>query len=94
VKLDLEPERGGEPQETPESYSILKEVADSEVTPRRIRRLARGSIAALDDEKLSVTSRAANVVTMSEEATEGPNISSFTRVALWSAVSELEAISE
>lgn len=74
--------------------SNLEQVARWEAAPRRVRKLAGDAMLVLHDTKLSMTLRAANVITMLEEVTQDPNLPSFVRVALWSAVSELEAISE
>ena len=46
----------------------------------------------LNDEELSQGVRAANVISMLDEITQDPNIPSFSRVTVWSAVSNLESI--
>ena len=48
----------------------------------------------LQDSKLSVAVRAANAISMLDEVAQDPNMPSFARVTLWSAVSELESIRE
>lgn len=46
----------------------------------------------LQDLKLSVGVRAANAVSMLDEISQDPNMPSFARVTIWSAVSTLESI--
>jgi len=52
--------------------TTLQQIADSNITPRNIRKIVKDSILMLQD----------------------PNMPSFARVTLWSAVSELESIRE
>ena len=54
----------------------------------------KDSITALQDPKTSLAVRAANAISMLDEVAQDPNMSSFARVILWSAVSELESIRE
>jgi uncharacterized protein (UPF0147 family) len=49
---------------------------------------------ALHDQNVSLAVRAANAISMLDEVSQDPNMSSFARVILWSAVSELESIRE
>jgi uncharacterized protein len=72
----------------------LQQIADSNITPRNIRKIVKDSITALQDAKLSVAVRAANAISMLDEVAQDPNMSSFARVILWSAVSDLESIRE
>jgi uncharacterized protein len=72
----------------------LQQIADSNLTPRNIRKIVKDSITALQDPKLSVAVRAANAISMLDEVAQDPNMSSFARVILWSAVSDLESIRE
>jgi hypothetical protein len=72
----------------------LQQIADSNITPRNIRKIVKDSIAVLLDTKLSVAVRAANAISMLDEVAQDPNMPSFARVTLWSAVSELESIRE
>lgn len=72
----------------------LQQIADSNITPRNIRKIVKDSIAALQDQKVSLAVRAANAISMLDEVAQDPNMSSFARVILWSAVSELESIRE
>lgn len=72
----------------------LGQIADSNITPRNIRKIVKDSIGMLQDTKNSVAVRAANAVSMLDEVAQDPNMPSFARVTLWSAVSELESIRE
>jgi len=72
----------------------LQQIADSNITPRNIRKIVKDSIAALQDKKVSLAVRAANAISMLDEVAQDPNMSSFARVILWSAVSDLESIRE
>ena len=72
--------------------AILLSVSDNPSTPRNIRKLIKDSIDALKDDSLSVGVRAANAISMLEDVSQDPNIPSFSRVTIWSAVSSLESI--
>jgi uncharacterized protein (UPF0147 family) len=72
----------------------LQQIADSNITPRNIRKIVKDSIAMLQDQKQSVAVRAANAISLLDEVAQDPNMPSFARVTLWSAVSELESIRE
>ena len=72
--------------------AILLSVSDNPSTPRNIRKLIKDSIDTLKDESLSVGVRAANAISMLEDVSQDPNIPSFSRVTIWSAVSSLESI--
>lgn len=72
----------------------LTQIADSSITPRNIRKIVKDSIMMLQDQKQSVAVRAANAISLLDEVAQDPNMPSFARVTLWSAVSELESIRE
>ena len=72
----------------------LQQIADSNITPRNIRKIVKDSMIALQDPKVSLAVRAANAISMLDEVAQDPNMSSFARVILWSAVSDLESIRE
>ena len=72
----------------------LKQVADSNITPRNIRKIVKDSMIVLQDTELSIGVRAANVISMLDDVSQDPNMPSFARVTLWSAVSTLESIRE
>ena len=73
---------------------ILLSVSDNPSTPRNIRKLIKDSIDALKDDSLSVGVRAANAISMLEDVSQDPNMPSYSRVTIWSAVSNLESIRE
>ena len=72
----------------------LQQVQVSDVTPGNVRKTARDAIVMLKDAKVSVSLRAANAISILDEVTQNPYISSFTRVQLWSVLSELELVRE
>lgn len=74
------------------SISTLQTVADSNITPRNIRRIAKEAIVILQDTKLSLGVRAANAISLLDEISQDPNMPSFARVTIWSAVSTLESV--
>ena len=76
------------------SINTLQTVADSNITPRNIRRIAKESIIILQDTNLSIGVRAANAISLLDEISQDPNMPSFARVTIWSAVSTLESIRE
>lgn len=76
------------------AIATLQQVAESTITPRNIRKLVRDAIAMLQDEKTSIAVRAANAISLLDEISQDPNMPSFSRVTIWSAVSTLESIRE
>jgi uncharacterized protein (UPF0147 family) len=72
----------------------LQQISDSSITPRNIRKTVKDSLLMLQDAKQSVAVRAANAISLLDEVAQDPNMPSFARVTLWSAVSELESIRE
>ena len=74
------------------SITTLQSVSDSPTTPRNIRKIIKDTITMLQNKTLSLGVRAANAISMLDEVSQDPNMPSFTRVTLWSAVSTLEGI--
>ncbi|MCP8315796.1 MAG: UPF0147 family protein [archaeon] len=74
------------------AISTLQTVADSTITPRNIRKMVKDSIVMLQDTKLSIGVRAANAISVLDEISQDPNMPSFSRVTIWSALSTLESI--
>jgi uncharacterized protein (UPF0147 family) len=74
------------------AINTLQTVADSNITPRNIRKMVKDAIVALQDTKLSIGVRAANAISMLDEISQDPNMPSFARVTIWSALSTLESI--
>ena len=71
------------------AIDYLKVVSENNLTPRNIRRTVKDGINMLNDDELSQGVRAANVISMLDEITQDPNIPSFSRVTVCSAVSNL-----
>lgn len=76
------------------AIATLQTVADSTITPRNIRRTVKDAINVLQNPQLSIGVRAANAVSLLDEISQDPNMPSFARVTIWSAVSTLESIRE
>ena len=76
------------------AIGTLQSIADSNITPRNIRRIVKDAIIVLKDNKLSVSVRAANALSMLDEVSQDPNMPSFARVTIWSSVSTLESVRE
>ena len=71
---------------------VLKEIGQSHIIPRNIRRTADSAIEAVRDRAVSPGIRAANAVSILEGILNDPNMPSFARVKIWNAISELETI--
>jgi len=76
------------------AISILQIVSEDTTAPRNIRKAIKEAITSLQDSKMSLAVRAANAVSILEEVVQDPNLPSFSRVNIWAAVSQLEAIKE
>jgi uncharacterized protein (UPF0147 family) len=76
------------------AVTSLTQIADSNITPRNIRKIVKDSVLMLQDTKSSLAVRAANAISLLDDVAQDPNMPSFARVTLWSAVSELESIRE
>jgi uncharacterized protein (UPF0147 family) len=74
------------------AIGTLQQVAESTITPRNIRKIVKDAISTLQDTKLGMGVRAANAVSILEEVSGDPNMPSYSRVTIWSAVSTLESI--
>jgi uncharacterized protein (UPF0147 family) len=74
------------------SIATLQSVSESPTTPRNIRKIIKDTITTLQNGTLSLGVRAANAISMLDEVSQDPNMPSFTRVTIWSAVSTLESI--
>ena len=73
---------------------ILRQVAESGITPKNIRKEIWRALDLLNDTKVGLGVRAANTVSALEGLTRNPNMPSPSRVAVWSAVSILESVRE
>jgi hypothetical protein len=76
------------------ALTTLQQVADSNVTPRNIRRIVKDAMVALQDQGTGAAVRAANALSLLDEIAQDPNMPSFSRVTIWQAVSALEAVRE
>jgi len=76
------------------SIAVLQSVADSNITPRNIRKIVKESTIMLQDKTLSQGVRAANAISMLDEISQDPNMPSYARVTIWNAVSTLESVRE
>lgn len=76
------------------SIAVLQSVADSNITPRNIRKIVKESTIMLQDKTLSQGVRAANAISMLDEVSQDPNMPSYARVTIWNAVSTLESVRE
>tara|TARA_B100000315_G_scaffold47618_1_gene42411 strand:+ start:176 stop:451 length:276 start_codon:yes stop_codon:yes gene_type:complete len=74
------------------AIGTLQGIADSTITPRNIRKVVKDAVTMLHDEKLTIGVKAANAISILDEVSQDPNMPSFARVTIWSAVSHLEAI--
>ncbi len=76
------------------ALETLNSVADNMATPRNIRKTVKDIVIALQDEKLSMSVRAANAISTLDDLQQDANMPSYVRVTLWQAVSALESIRE
>lgn len=77
-----------------QALETLESLVNNQTTPRNIRNGIREIIKSLNDESLAISVRAANAISMLDELTQDPNMSSHVRVMLWQVVSSLEGIRE
>jgi uncharacterized protein (UPF0147 family) len=76
------------------ALGTLQQVVESNITPRNIRKIVKDAISTLTDPKVPIGIRAANSISILEEVSQDPNMPSFSRVTIWSAVSTLESVRE
>ena len=74
------------------AIGTLQSMSETSTTPRNIRKLIKDTIFSLQNDSSSPGARAANAISMLDELSQDPNIPSFSRVTIWSAVGTLEAI--
>lgn len=77
-----------------QTLSILSKVSEDTTTPRNIRRAAKEAMGALQLKELTLAVRAANAISILDEISQDPNMPPYTRVAIWNAVSAIEAIKD
>ncbi len=77
-----------------QAIAILETISEDFTTPRNIRRAAKQSIDALQDESLSPAVRAANAISILDEISQDPNMPVPTRTKIWQVISLLEGIKD
>jgi uncharacterized protein len=77
-----------------QAMGFLNQVMASHALPKSVRKKAREAMETLEDKKTAVGIRAANAVSLLEELSRDPNVASFSRVTIWSAISTLESVRE
>jgi uncharacterized protein len=77
-----------------QAMGFLNQVMASHALPKSVRKKAREAMETLEDKKTPVGIRAANAVSLLEELSRDPNVASFSRVTIWSAISTLESVRE
>ena len=77
-----------------QALSILSKVSEDTTTPRNIRRAAKEAMNALHQKELTPAVRTANAVSILDDISQDPNMPPYTRVAIWNAVSAIEAIKD
>ncbi len=77
-----------------EAIETLEQIAASSSTPKMIKKSIVDLVAELNDEKYSMSVRAANTISLLDDITQDPNLPSYVRTQLWQAVSKLEGIRE
>jgi len=76
------------------SMSTLNQIATNPSTPKNIRKNIADIVEQLKSDEYSVSVRAANTISLLDDATQDPNLPSYVRTSLWQAVSTLESIRE
>ncbi|HYB92693.1 MAG TPA: UPF0147 family protein [archaeon] len=77
-----------------QALAILGKVSEDTTTPRNIRRAAKEAMDALQLKGVTPAVRAANAISILDEISQDPNMPPYTRVAIWNAVSIIEAIKD
>jgi uncharacterized protein len=94
ASLRREKKRIENEQKIDQAMAFLGQVMASHALPKSVRKKAREAIETLEDKKTPVGIRAANAVSILEELSRDPNVASFSRVTIWSAISTLESVRE
>ncbi|MHB8566527.1 MAG: UPF0147 family protein [Nitrososphaerales archaeon] len=81
-------------QKIQQAVQTLRQVSESDITPKNIRRDVRQAITTLGNSKISQGIRAADSIAILEGLARDPNIPSSSRVVIWSAISILESVRE
>lgn len=76
------------------AIDTLEQITSSNSTPKTIKKSITNLIADLNNQKYSLSVRAANTISLLDDVTQDPNMPSYVRTQLWQAVSKLESIRE
>ena len=77
-----------------EAVDTLNQIVASNSTPKTIKKSITDLITDLNNQEYSLSVRAANTISLLDDATQDPNVPSYVRTQLWQAVSKLESIRE
>lgn len=77
-----------------QAMMVLGGVSEDSTTPRNIRRAAKESIEALQNNDFTPAVRASNAISRLDEILQDPNMPPYTRVKLWNVMSLIEAIKD
>ena len=77
-----------------DAISTLNKLAANLSTPRNIRKNITDLINDLKTDDYPVSVRAANAISLLDDITQDPNVTSYVRTSLWQVVSTLENIRE
>lgn len=76
------------------ALTTLEQVVESTATPRNVKKIVKDAINLLNDHRVFIGVRSASSISLLEELSQDPNMPSFIRVSIWSALSALESIRE
>ena len=77
-----------------EAIETLEQITASNSTPKTIKKSITDLITDLNNPEYSLSVRAANTISLLDDVTQDPNMTSYVRTQLWQAVSKLESIRE
>lgn len=81
-----------EPVQLKQAIDLLRKLVEDRGIPRNIRRLASESIELLNDTRLSLGLRAANVISRLDEVSSDPNAPLYARTLIWQIIAILEQL--
>ena len=76
------------------AIETLNQIASNNSTPKTIKKSVSDLVIDLNKDKLSLSVRAANTISLLDDVTQDPNMPSYVRTQLWQAGSKLESIRE
>jgi uncharacterized protein (UPF0147 family) len=77
-----------------QAMAVLGLVSEDNTTPRNIRRSAKDSMNALQNQEFTPAVRASNAISLLDDILQDPNMPPYSRVKLWNVMSLLEAIKD